>query len=179
MMPKSSELGKVFSKKMIDSIKPSTILDVGIGAGTYRDLCASNTAIWDGVEIFQPYIERFNLNQKYSTIFNEDVRTFTPTKNYDLVIFGDILEHITENEALEVLAKTYDYTKYVLISLPLDGDTGAPAGTGDVDWGNVHELHVAKWKYDDFKSYIENNDKIKLIAEERYYEIVVFFIDVV
>lgn len=177
-MPKSSELGKKFSKQMIEDIKPQTILDVGIGVGTYHDLCNNINATWDGVEIFQPYIEKFNLNEKYSTIFNEDVRTFIPSKYYDLVIFGDILEHITEDEALDVLAKIYNFTKYVLISLPLDGDTGAPPGTGDVDWGNVHELHVAKWKYDDFKSYIENNDKIKLIAQERYYEIAVFFIGV-
>lgn len=97
----------------------SVILDVGAGGGTYvAVLNEGNWYIMDAVEGYTPtaeYIKPF-----YRNVFNQDIRDFTAWKDikYDLVIFGDILEHLTIEDSIRVIERAKCYAKHIIISVP-------------------------------------------------------------
>lgn len=105
---------------MIDMSKARTILDVGAGSGTYADaLKKYNINVYiEAVEVWKPYIEKFDLESKYSKVYEQDVRDRTDFA-YDVVIFGDILEHMTEEEAVAVWTKVSKQAKYAVIAIPI------------------------------------------------------------
>lgn len=127
--------------------------------------CGDKAITWDCVEIWEPYIYRFKLYKKYINIFIKDILYFSPNKTYDLVILGDILEHIPKEQAIKVLENIRKFCKYYIISLPLDAETNASPGTGDKDWGNPYEVHKAKWSHKEFKALAFANEF--LIAERQ------------
>ncbi len=126
-------------------INPETILDIGPGQGTYSDLIkdAPISPIIDGVEVWEPYVEEYNLLSKYNKITIKDVREYD-NFSYDLVIFGDILEHMTKEDAIAVWEKASNQAKYAIISLPI---IYYPQG----HWhGNPYEAHVVdNWNHTD------------------------------
>lgn len=109
--------------------QPQTVLDVGVGFGKWGmlfremfDICHERyekkdwkTRI-DGVEVFTPYITSVH-NYIYNNLYLEDVRDFVPTIDYDLVYFGDVLEHLEKKQALE-LVERFRKNSHVLISTP-------------------------------------------------------------
>ncbi len=174
-MPGSSVLGKdvVFDWLSQNESNIKDILDIGPGMGTYFDLYNSRfpNSSWDCVEIWEPYLYQFFLHKKYENIYNIGANEFIPSKNYDLVILGDVLEHIDKSEAIKLIDALRNYCKYYIISLPLDAETGVGAGTGDVDWGNPFELHRAKWTFDEF---INMHFHDELVVKKKYKELAVF-----
>ena len=73
--------------------KHKRILDVGPGIGTYSDLLRSEGYRIDAVEIFAPYISKYNLLEKYDNVFIDDICKFD-FKDYDFIILGLSLIHI-------------------------------------------------------------------------------------
>jgi hypothetical protein len=138
-MPGTSELGgKKESAEWVIEKGIKTVLDVGPGMGNYADLFKNNgisLELIDGVEIWEPYVERFGLTNKYDNLFVEDIRKWN-SFNYDLVIFGDILEHMTKEEAIAVWDKASGAAKYAIISIPT---IHYPQGEAE---GNPYEEHV-------------------------------------
>ena len=141
-MPTSSKHGKAPIKVWIEENKETInqVLDVGCGQGTYPALLSKiiPNAEWWGFEAWTPYIEQFNLEKKYNTLINHDVRKydFTSLPNFDLVIFGDVLEHMTKEEAQDLVSKALTKSKFVLISIPIKH---MPQGAVH---GNPFEEHV-------------------------------------
>lgn len=157
-MPSSAAEGKLFFKDwfatFVDQVQ--TVLDVGPGSGIYCDLIKQIEPVTtiDAVEIFKPYIERFALGEKYDQIFVQDIRKFKCAKDsYDLIILGDVLEHLSYDEAVESWEYLRERTKFIWLSLPVApfrpwfrgyGHLGQPA----IDWAeNVHEKHLYEWHY--------------------------------
>jgi hypothetical protein len=110
------------------------ILDAGAGAGTYADLLCSDFIRIDGLEIHAPYIDVFNLRQKYSNLYLGDIREFDISP-YDYVIMGDILEHLSVADAQEVLNRIETGGKKCLVAVPYNFPQGE-------EFGNVHETHL-------------------------------------
>ena len=76
---------------------------MGAGQGTYLNLIREGLGagvIVNAVEVWQPYIDQFSLANRYDKLFNMDVREMINFK-YDLVILGDILEHMSEADAVK------------------------------------------------------------------------------
>lgn len=98
----------------------STVLDVGAGSGTYADFFRDNgvNVQIEAIEVWKPYIEEFSLADKYDKVYEQDVRQHTDFY-YDLVIFGDILEHMTKEEALAVWEKTAAQADYAVLAIPI------------------------------------------------------------
>jgi len=149
------------------------VLDVGPGWATYSKLLKKAGQLWDCVEIHEPYVKRFKLNEHYENIHVSNILDFAWEKRYDAVIFGDVLEHLTKENAVAALLAAGMHSDYVIISLPLDGETNAPPGAGDVDWGNVHELHIARWTFDEFLAELAALN-YTVVATDRHPEISVF-----
>lgn len=121
------------------ALNPKTIVDVGAGAGTYAQLLrpALPDAVFTAVEIYQKNIAQYNLNSLYDQVLHMDVREmFSFGKETDLVIFGDVLEHMERDDAIFVWNLARRDVKYGLISIPI---IHYPQGTID---DNVHETHV-------------------------------------
>lgn len=114
----SLPIGKEAIKQWVFQHFPqySTILDVGAGGGTYAKLLAANNYRIDAVEAWEPTIP--HIINIYRTIYCVDIRYFPFQQNYDLVIMGDVLEHLTVQDAQTVLKNILQHCKYVLIAVP-------------------------------------------------------------
>ena len=98
------------------NLKPGAkILDVGAGGGTYRHLLGGIYK-WDAVEVWEPSA-RFIITW-YDRVFGCDIRDFQYTEDYDLIIFGDILEHLSVEDAQRVLKEASRHSKAVLVAVP-------------------------------------------------------------
>ena len=102
-MPFSSNSGKEYIKSL--NLTGKTILDIGCGTGTYKNMFPNLGQHWTAVEIWQPYVEKYKLHDKYNSVIVADVREWMPEQKYDVCFCGDILEHMTEQQAIAVLEK--------------------------------------------------------------------------
>ncbi|MFE0819163.1 class I SAM-dependent methyltransferase [Streptomyces sp. NPDC058847] len=142
-MPTSDSDGKGWAAARIEEIAPTTVVDIGPGAGTYVRLARERTpdARWIGVEAWGPYVREYGLWTLYDWVIVADVRhldMYTVDRAPDLVILGDVLEHMTQLEARGVIARMRDWAQNLLISVPL---AHHPQGEHDGNWFEVHREH--------------------------------------
>lgn len=83
----------------------SIILDVGAGWGKYRDLLPEY--VMDACEIWQPYVIAEKLTDRYRRVYTMSICSLGSgiLNFYDLVIFGDVLEHLSVECAQRVLKR--------------------------------------------------------------------------
>lgn len=145
-MPYSSDAGKHYIKELVTKIQPRTVLDVGAGYGTYpRLLKDCINAEWTAIEIWPKYIADYNLDTLYSNIYLDNVITWVPDKQYDLVILGDVIEHMEVNDAINVINKMKSIAKTVIVSIPLG------YYPQDEYENNPYEKHITdNWTADSF-----------------------------
>lgn len=148
-MPTSDKQGKFIAKALIKEADPSTIWDMGAGDGTYRNLMWDEPidSVWIAVEIWKPYIDEFQLKRDYDAVYDLDIREtdffLAADSNRDLAIFGDVLEHMTEDEARKVILDAKKAFRWILVSIPI-----VHAPQGEVN-GNPYEAHVKHWGFDE------------------------------
>lgn len=144
-MGHSDPTNKPWTIEKIVQLNPATVLDCGAGAGVYLDLIREhmgNDVIVDAVEVWEPYIKQFNLSSRYNNLYHTDLRDIS-NFNYDLVILGDILEHMTESDAVSVWNKISKQARYAIISIPIIHYHQ------DAINGNPYEVHVEEdWNVD-------------------------------
>ena len=95
----------------------ANILDVGPGRGTYWELLHGKYKNIDAVEIYRPNIIDYKLLDKYRFVANRNIVDMEYGK-YDLAIFGDVLEHLTVEDAQKVLAYAVNKCKEVIVAVP-------------------------------------------------------------
>ena len=142
-MPTSSPSGKKKIRQWVSTLQVNRVLDVGCGEGTYPKLLKDTYKIlenaeWWGIEAWTKYIEEFNLHQLYDVVLNDDARKIQWDKlpTFDLVIFGDVLEHMTKEESQSLVSSALSKSHYVIISIPI---VHSPQDAVD---GNPFEIHV-------------------------------------
>ena len=136
--------------------KGSTCLDVGACDGKWADLLRGYLVV-DGVEIFEPNIVKHNLATKYRHIYNADIRDFKYFENeYDLIIFGDVLEHMTVEDAQKVLRYALPRCRDLIVAVPYQW-------TNRANYGNQYEFHI-------------QDDLTPELVKERYPELKPFLI---
>lgn len=143
-MPTSDTEGKDWAKQVIEDLNPSYVVDVGPGEGTYRMLGAAQDAHWVAVEAWGPYVEQFDLFNKYNWVIVSDIRhldQYTIHHAPDLVILADILEHMDRAEARSVLTRMRGWARNVLVSIPLVHHDQEPFE------GNYFEIHRQHWNH--------------------------------
>lgn len=124
---------------------PQRILDVGCGYGKYGVLLREyleGDPVVDGVEAWPDYIEKYNLRGIYNHVYSDDVLNLDndTLAMYDLVMMGDVIEHIEKEPAIELLSRI---PGYVIIATPFEHfhtDEGLPPT----------EAHVSHWTEQDF-----------------------------
>jgi predicted RNA methylase len=111
----------------------ATILDVGAGCGTYYNLLHDCFKTIHAVEVFKPNIDNYELEKKYNAVFNADIKDFE-YGFYAIIIFGDIIEHLTVEEAQKVLKYAYDRCDELIVAVPYEMEQ-------DICEDNVYEIH--------------------------------------
>lgn len=158
-MPGSSKYGKLYTilllKKLHEMGKIGHALDIGVGGGTYYELLNEHMPgiKWSGVEVWEPYIEQFSLRDKYDEIFAEDARTFDFEKlpECNLAFFGDVLEHMTKEEAQGLIDRALNKCDMALVSIPI---IHYPQ---DEINGNPYEKHVKDdWSHEEIEASFPN-----------------------
>ena len=110
-----------------------TVFDVGAGAGTYSKIThetADEVKQWqptikedlkvDCSEVFKPYVSKYNLGIIYNNIYQDDIENILDSiGNYDLIIMGDVLEHMEKDKAIRVFNALKKKCKFLWISIPV------------------------------------------------------------
>ena len=107
----------------------SLVLDVGACNGLWKRLLPEYTM--DAVEIFPPNISWL---KDYRDIYNLDIYDFKYDW-YDLIIFGDVIEHMTTERAQKVLEYAEKRCKDMIVAVPF-------LYTQGVLYGNLWERHI-------------------------------------
>jgi 2-polyprenyl-3-methyl-5-hydroxy-6-metoxy-1,4-benzoquinol methylase len=155
----SDPTNKPWTQEKIIELKPTTVLDVGAGQGVYLDLIRQGLGagvIVNAVEVWQPYIDQFDLENRYDKLFTMDVRDLTNFA-YDLVILGDVLEHMSEDSAVELWDRISQQARHAIISIPIIHYHQ------DAINGNPYEVHVEEdWNTErvlkTFKGIVEHKE---------------------
>ena len=115
---------KIFLKSNFTApYKNLKILDVGAWAGKRAQLLKPFYSEIHAVEIFKPYISRFNLNSLYKKIYNRnimDMLSITTNNNYDLIILGDVLEHLNKEDWQRLINHftSSEYCPIIIVLVP-------------------------------------------------------------
>lgn len=148
--------------ELIRAINPHKILDFGVGFGRWGILSREFLEIWDesnysgiwnrqidGVEVFQDYIKPYH-QYFYNNIFIEEGYQWinNSKSNYDLIIFGDVLEHFEKQLALNIINKALILSGYVLINIPVGNNWEQSEKNC-----NKYEEHKSTWSTNDFNCY--------------------------
>jgi hypothetical protein len=122
-------------------VEITSVVDVGANAGNLREFFGGHlpNANWTGIEIWEPYVSEFGLDQRYDKVIVADVRQLDPLPPADLYLFGDVLEHMPAADAVAVWNRAREVASWLVIGIPVVYYPQGPSG------GNPYEEHVCHW----------------------------------
>jgi hypothetical protein len=148
---------------LIVARRPSAVLDAGIGFGLWGHLLRQYLDVWsgriqrpqwttriDGIEIdpsrVQPHSQHL-----YSHIYSGDIRDEVPRRAgqtpYDIILFGDVIEHVPKGDGIELL-RTASLLARDLVVLRI------PLGDGwRVEGREPPDHHRSRWYAHDFNAF--------------------------
>lgn len=150
-MPTSAAEGREWVYERIRDTNTPWIIDAGAGEGTYSTLARHTRldARWVGLEIYEPYVDRFLLGQKYDDVLVTDARYWQPElEDGYTILFGDVVEHMPKADALHMLAFHISRAQHIMISVPI---INSPQGKC---FGNEHEAHLHQWTFEEMSALI-------------------------
>lgn len=123
------------------------ILDVGAGDGKWGGLIRS----WKGpmhanveklwaIEIWPGYVKKYRLKKIYDEVLVGDMLTFTGWSEFDVVILGDVLEHVKRKDGLRLIAELRRSTARVYLTIPI-----SECVQNGAVYKNPHESHLDQW----------------------------------
>ena len=149
-------------------LKPKSVLDIGSGQGKYGTYCrklAQQFNIKCQIEAVEPdgeYISVFQLNSLYDTVHNIDAYDIISNDSIraELVVLGDVLEHIPKSKGVDLLEYLISTCSYVYLVCPFDSPQEAWRPP-DVWLGpslmkdqlHLNERHISIWDQSDFSRY--------------------------
>ena len=135
----SGDVGKtIFLDWVLNNVgREERILDVGFGGGVYgKILKAFYYEHIDGVDVWGENINEMGLNFIYDNIFIENVKDFEFDR-YDLIIMGDVLEHMSLEDSKTLLNKFINGKTsklFILVQYMYENHN---------EWrGNPYEVHI-------------------------------------
>lgn len=108
-------------------------LDVGPCDGTWFNRLGGWMTM-DAVEIYRPNIEYHGLENKYRNVWCMDAAELE-YEWYDLVLFGDVIEHMTVEQAQKAIGYAKEHSGEILVAVPFLYRQGPM-------YGNQWEAHV-------------------------------------
>lgn len=144
----SYEYGKLEVKAWIKTFfkRGETALDVGACDGKWGKMLG-NYLEMDACEIFEPNAKKHELASIYNHVFICDIADL-PYEWFDLIIFGDVIEHMDVAKAQKVINYAKAHSRDMIIAVPYLYSQGA-------EYGNPWEVHI-------------QNDLTPKVFDERY-----------
>lgn len=146
-MPYSASSLDALSRGLIQILNPSSVLDIGAGAGKYGHMVRSilPQCHTTAVEMDADYIESFDLRSTYNEVIHAEATTLfnNPRIRYDLVIIGDCIEHLRKSDAIDLLEFLVYRSQFIKVVYPYKFQQD------DVD-GHAQEAHISIWQPSDF-----------------------------
>lgn len=121
-MPSSCSNGKAMIQKVINGMITGPefrVLDVGCGKGIYGKLI-NVPCVKVGLDAVD-YVRRFNLFDIYDEFVLADISDETAVKKlgfFDLIIMGDVLEHLTFQDARRTLNSLEENANCIIVAVP-------------------------------------------------------------
>ncbi len=120
----SDDIVAGYVRDQIRAIGPKSVVDFGAGRGKMgmlcRDLAGSDvelTAV-EGCPQTVALLERVNIYNNVKEGLLQDWIDDN-TQQYDLAIFGDVLEHLTRKQSLHALSTMLQYASNIIVNIPL------------------------------------------------------------
>jgi SAM-dependent methyltransferase len=120
------------------------VLDVGAGDGKWGKLLADLVPCCVALEIWPDYVKKYHLDNIYDDVILGDVIRFDMFKQFDVVIFGDVLEHMKRADAMTVTHRIKQAGVRAYLTIPIS----ECIQDGKV-YGNPYETHLDHWSHDD------------------------------
>jgi len=163
---KSSHILDQYIKQQIKKIQPKTVVDFGAGKGKYgrmiRNLFKNKVNI-TAVEIYPPSIRFIKQQKIYDNVNKSDLINWLNKNDdyYDLAIFGDVLEHLTNREIYHALDLSLKRFNNILIQCPEGIYHQGMVG------GNKSEIHRTTIHKNFFDRYLILEKRIKPTKNKR------------
>jgi trans-aconitate methyltransferase len=121
--------------RQITSLRPHTVVDVGAGDGFYGKMIKhlDPTIRVTAIEKSAEYLEKFDLAFTYPVIIVGDIVELILGLTGDLIIFGDILEHLEEKNVHVVLHAANERFAHIIVN--------GPVGFQPQQHDNPNEIH--------------------------------------
>ena len=151
--------------RLLTSLHPESILDIGVGWGKwgvlfreYTDVIAAESSPeryfkrgWrvrlDGIEAHAPYLTPVH-EYVYDTIHVGELQgIIAELENYDLIFAGDVIEHLTMDEGVGVIAECRRRANQAVVLTTPRFDTSQGSLCA-----NPLEAHRSRWAARDFRS---------------------------
>lgn len=142
-MPRSHPEGRDWAVERLKASTAPLIIDIGCGEGTYSDLARGwrPDALWVGVEIWEPYVQRFDLWRKYDFVCVRDARDLQFPATPFVLVAGDVIEHMTRADAITFLNRAMESAAAIMVSVPV---IDYPQHAHD---DNPFEAHLHQWTH--------------------------------
>jgi hypothetical protein len=156
----------------VNEIKPKTVLDVGVGWGTFGVIVREKTDVvegrwqkkdWEvvirGIEVWQAYITMPHVEYIYDELHHGNIVEYCSEierekEHWDLIHAGDVIEHVVKEEGREVLRWMMDHCRNLILQIPL-GDGWASHAPDPEIWKNPWEAHKAAWYLHEFSGWCD------------------------
>lgn len=149
-MPFSSNTFDSLLVDHVNKLSPETILDVGAGAGKNGKLIRNfYKGTLDAIEPYRDSIQEYSLGKIYNNIYQLGLKDYLDHyshNRYDLIIFGDILEHLYKSQVIDYLDYLVYRTKWIIIIWPTNL-------VQDDTLGSIYEIHRSNFNLKDLSDF--------------------------
>lgn len=163
-MPHSSHLPLTLALDHVVRLRPRSVLDIGAGLGKWGFLIREALDFMDGcldradwrTRIVgldaQPHPSPLH-DWVYDELRTGDVRATTGLEGYDLVMLGDVIEHLEKDEGLELLRRLTAANRNLLVTTPFHYFDQSVEGM-------PYETHRSHWQRQDFAPWPHDFDVV-------------------
>ena len=117
------KLNEAFSKDIFTYLENKlgnslNILDIGPCKGYWGSILRPLAKELIGVEAYEPNVVSLQEKHFYDKIITSNIQDFKYIEKYDVIVFGDIIEHLKIEDAFAVLNAAYEHCKEMIVIVP-------------------------------------------------------------
>jgi len=148
-MPESQQPieGQKIMLDMILSEPNQRVVDIGAGDGRWGCLLKGKVLKLVAVEVWGKYVERHGLRQIYDEVIVKDARNFEAWDDFDVVVLGDVLEHMPHADALKLIETLKRKKLRAFLTVPI-----TPCPQDGTVYGNPYETHLDQWTHGELEA---------------------------
>lgn len=140
---------------ILDGGPCQSIIDVGAGDGRWGKLIRvwaprmhANVQRLVGLEIWPRYVKKYHLESIYDEVIISDLRCYLYWDQFDVVILGDVLEHLYQLAAYNFVELLKKQRARVYLTIPI-----TPCPQNGTVYSNPYETHLYQWTHEELEHY--------------------------